>query len=73
MATPWPTEDPGLSRAERRELQSRLIRAGYDLDGKIDGVIGTRTRQAISDLQRRMGTEVNGRASQSVLNALRAQ
>ena len=25
--TPWPTDDPGLSRAERRELQSLLTKA----------------------------------------------
>ena len=35
----WPTDDRGLSRAERRELQERLIRQGYDV-GKPDGAIG---------------------------------
>src|SRR5690606_19048658 len=28
FATPWPTDDPGLSRAERRELQQLLIARG---------------------------------------------
>ena len=27
IQTPWPTDDPGLSRAERRELQALLTRA----------------------------------------------
>ena len=51
LVTPWPTNDPGLSRADRRELQTLLMRRGYDLDGKADGVIGTKTKQAISDFQ----------------------
>ncbi|MGI9462325.1 MAG: lytic murein transglycosylase, partial [Aestuariivirgaceae bacterium] len=35
----WPTRDPGLTRAQRLELQKRLIRAGYDI-GEADGRIG---------------------------------
>lgn len=71
VVTPWPTNDPGLSRAERREVQTLLMRRGYDLDGKADGVIGTKTRQAISDFQAKAGLSPNGRASASVLAALR--
>lgn len=67
----WPTNDPGLSRAERREMQALLMRRGYDLDGKADGVIGTKTKQAISDFQARSGLSPDGRASVSVLAALR--
>jgi lytic murein transglycosylase len=67
----WPTNDPGLSRAERREMQTLLMRRGYDLDGKADGVIGTKTKQAISDFQTRSGMHPDGRASASVLAALR--
>ena len=51
LLTAWPTNDPGLSRADRREMQTLLMRRGYDLDGKADGVIGTKTKQAISDFQ----------------------
>ena len=71
LQTPWPTNDPGLSRADRRELQSRLVQHGYDLQGKIDGVIGDKTREAISDYQSKAGLHQDGRASQSVLAALR--
>ncbi|HNQ76089.1 MAG TPA: peptidoglycan-binding protein, partial [Pseudothauera hydrothermalis] len=68
--TPWPTDDPGLSRAERRELQ-RLLRArGYDI-GEVDGVLGTNTRRAIADLQRQLGWQADGRAGRRLLEHLR--
>ncbi len=72
IQTPWPTDDPGLSRAERRELQSLLIRAGYEV-GEPDGVIGTKTKEAIADYQGRVGLQRNGRASLKVLNSLRGR
>ena len=70
LATPWPTDDPGLSRAERRELQRLLIGRGYDV-GEPDGAIGKKTRDAIADFEQKNGMPVNGRASQKVLEALR--
>ncbi|PSC04874.1 lytic murein transglycosylase [Alsobacter soli] len=71
FVTPWPTNDRGLSRAERRELQALLTRKGYDV-GQPDGAIGNKTREAIADFQVRNGMQRNGRASGSVLDALRA-
>lgn len=71
LVAAWPTNDPGLSRADRREMQTLLMRRGYDLDGKADGVIGTKTKQAISDFQSKSGMRADGRASASVLAALR--
>jgi lytic murein transglycosylase len=70
LVTPWPTDDPGLSRADRRELQSLLVNKGYAI-GNTDGVIGLKTLQAIADYQTRIGMPVKGRASASVLQALR--
>ncbi|WP_459617921.1 lytic murein transglycosylase [Bordetella sp. 2513F-2] len=67
---PWPTDDPGLSRAERRELQQRLIDRGYDI-GKPDGIIGARTRQALQAIQREHGLPADGRAGWKTLQALR--
>lgn len=67
----WPTDDPGLSRAQRRELQRLLIARGYDL-GEPDGMIGARTRQALQAAQRELGLSPDGRAGQKVLKALRA-
>jgi hypothetical protein len=39
IVTPWPTDDPGLSREGRRELQTLLAKRGYDV-GALDGAIG---------------------------------
>ncbi len=66
----WPTDDPGISRANRRELQKLLEKRGYDV-GAPDGAIGAKTRSAIADFQQKVGLEVNGRASQKVLDRLR--
>ncbi len=71
LAAHWPTNDPGLSRAGRREVQTLLIRHGYDLDGKVDGVLGKKTHAAIADFQARVGLTPNGRACASLLAALR--
>lgn len=65
----WPTDDPGLSRAERRELQELLIRQGHDI-GEADGIIGSRTRAAIEAFQASAGLPVDGRAGTRVLRAL---
>lgn len=67
----WPTDDPGLSRAERRELQTLLIARGHDI-GEIDGRIGERSRAAIRAEERRLGRAETGRAGMGVLRALRA-
>lgn len=66
----WPTDDPGLTRAERRELMALLARRGYDI-GEPDGRIGQKTRDAIKDVERRMGWTPTGRPGTKVLEALR--
>jgi hypothetical protein len=71
FATAWPTDDPGLSRAQRREVQERLIALGFDI-GSADGVIGARTRAAIEEFQRGAGLPVDGRAGARVLHALQS-
>ena len=70
IVTPWPTDDPGLSREGRRELQTLLAKRGYDV-GAPDGAIGKKTKEAIADFQQKQGMAVNGRASVKVLEALR--
>jgi membrane-bound lytic murein transglycosylase B len=52
LRTPWPTDDPGLTRAERRHLQQLLLANGYNI-GEADGKIGPATRAAIADAERR--------------------
>jgi glucose-6-phosphate 1-epimerase len=66
----WPTDDAGLSRAERRELQTLLIARGHDI-GEVDGRLGTRSREAIKAEQSQQGWEADGRAGQKLLQALR--
>ena len=47
FVTPWPTDDPGLTRAQVKELQQWLVQKGYT---KVvpDGVQGRNTREAIA-------------------------
>ena len=71
FVTPWPTDDPGLTRAERRELQTLLARRGYDI-GPADGAIGEKTRQAIADVQTKAGLTRDGRPGTKLLNLLRS-
>ncbi len=67
LATPWPTDDPGLSRAQRRELQALLLARGHDI-GSADGIA---TRRAIRAEQQRLGLlPADGRAGRKILDAL---
>lgn len=67
--TSWPTDDPGLSRAQRLELQKLLLAAGYDI-GEADGKIGPASRAGIAEAERRFGMEPTGRAGQKIYRAL---
>jgi|GEM_PF-8768 len=69
----WPTDDPGLGRPERRELQTLLLARGHDI-GQPDGMIGSATRRAIQAEQQRLGLQpADGRAGQRILDALRRE
>lgn len=72
FATSWPTDDPGTSRAERREIQQFLINRGYDI-GAVDGLIGDKTRVAIRQEQTRLGLNSTGRAGQQILRSFRQE
>lgn len=69
LRTPWPTDDPGLSRAERLHLQQLLLANGYDI-GEADGKIGPVTRAAIAEAERSLGMPPTGRAGQKIYHAL---
>ena len=72
FVAPWPTDDPGLSRAQRRELQALLLARGHDI-GSADGIIGNATRRAIQAEQQRLGlSPADGRAGRKILEALQA-
>ncbi|MDX2155192.1 MAG: lytic murein transglycosylase [Hyphomicrobiaceae bacterium] len=68
----WPTHDPPLARAERRELQELLSRMGLDV-GPIDGVLGETTRNAVRQWQRRQGVAEDGWPGSGLLGVLRAR
>ncbi|WP_345121499.1 peptidoglycan-binding protein, partial [Quisquiliibacterium transsilvanicum] len=70
FAAAWPTDDPGLSRAQRRELQALLAERGHDI-GPVDGMIGARSREAIRAEELRLGRAPSGRAGLGILEALR--
>lgn len=65
----WPTDDPGLSRVQRRELQTLLAARGHAI-GEIDGLLGNASRAAIQVEQQRLGWTADGRAGQKLLKAL---
>ena len=71
IVTPWPTDDPLLSREGRKELQALLQKRGYDIGGDPDGHVGTKSKAAIADFESRAGMPVNGRPSVKVLEALK--
>jgi len=67
----WPTDDPGLSRAEFRELQVLLRARGY-CEMKADGADGPITRATIRAEEERRNWPQTGHAGGKLLAALRA-
>jgi hypothetical protein len=69
LVTAWPTDDPGLSRAQRLELQKRLIANGYAI-GEADGRIGPMTREGIRKAEEKLGMAPTGRPGMKIFKAL---
>ncbi|MFT6022137.1 MAG: lytic murein transglycosylase [Ascidiaceihabitans sp.] len=46
--------DAGLSGGQMKQLQSKLQKRGYNV-GKVDGILGARTRDAVQAEQKRLG------------------
>ncbi len=65
----FPPDAQGMTQADRKALQARLTRAGYDTKGA-DGVIGDNTTRAISAYQRAKGLAVTGQPSKALLRHL---
>lgn len=70
--TAWPTDDLGLSREERVVLQNLLLARGHNI-GAADGLIGSKSREAIKVEEARFGMPVTGRAGQKILKRLQGQ
>ncbi|HVW57039.1 MAG TPA: lytic murein transglycosylase [Rhizobiaceae bacterium] len=70
-APAYEKHDPeqGLSLAEMKDLQQKLQAKGHDV-GKIDGVLGSGTREAVRAEQQRLGMPVDGWPTQALLAAL---
>jgi lytic murein transglycosylase len=62
---------PKISFEETRELQEILQRRGYDV-GRIDGVLGLKSRVAIRDMQIKFGLPADGWPTAELLGRLRA-
>ena len=60
----------GMTKADRQELQRRLTAKGFDTEGS-DGVIGAKTRAAISAYQASVGLPVTGEPTLELLRRLR--
>ncbi|MDQ0996773.1 membrane-bound lytic murein transglycosylase B [Phyllobacterium ifriqiyense] len=66
----WNRPFTPITMKEREELQHHLTELGY-YDGKVDGKIGSGSRNAIQAFQTRMGLDPDGHPSKEVLTILR--
>ena len=66
----FPPDAQGMTITDRQDLQRRLTAAGFDTGGT-DGVIGPKTRAAISAWQQRNGITATGEPTLALLQALR--
>lgn len=69
LRTAWPTDDPGLNRAQRKRLQELLIARGF-YKGEADGRIGPVTIAAIKAAQQKAGLKPTGRPGTRILKVL---
>jgi lytic murein transglycosylase len=61
---------PRISFEETRELQQLLTRRGYDV-GRVDGVLGLKSREAIRDMQAKLSLPPDGWPTAELLARLR--
>lgn len=61
--------EPGLSDAQMEQLQMKLQSMGYDV-GDIDGILGAKTREAVRQVQSRLGLPADAWPTPSLLQKL---
>ena len=61
--------DAGLEDSQMKRLQQKLAARGYDV-GKIDGILGARTRAAVQSEQKRLGLPADAWPTTALLSAL---
>lgn len=66
----WPRDDDALSYDERKELQEKLTKKGFDTQGA-DGLIGPNTVSAIRRFQSSLGLVPDGHPTKKLLDLLR--
>lgn len=69
LRTSFPPDANGMTKDDRVALQKGLTSTGFDTGGS-DGVIGPKSRQAISDYQASQGLEKTGNPSLELLRRL---
>jgi membrane-bound lytic murein transglycosylase B len=69
FVTPWPTDDPGLTRAQVRALQAWLVQRGH-AQVVADGVVGRNTRDAIEKERAARGLPAGRRVGQRTMPLL---
>lgn len=72
LTTPWPRAEPPMGLAERVGLQDGLKRLGFD-PGATDGVIGSKTRQALRAYQLARGLPADGFATHALAERVTAE
>ena len=63
------TPDTGLQGAQMKDLQRKLQARGHDV-GKIDGILGSKTRIAVQKEQQRLGLPADAWPTPALLRAL---
>lgn len=61
--------DQGLNDAQMKQLQKKLAGMGYDV-GKIDGILGSGTRNAVQAVQQKLGMPADAWPTPALLNKL---
>ncbi|MGH1463761.1 MAG: lytic murein transglycosylase [Cognatishimia sp.] len=61
--------EPGLAGQQMKQLQRKLQNRGHDV-GKIDGILGAKTRNAVQAEQRRLGLPADAWPTATLLNKL---
>jgi membrane-bound lytic murein transglycosylase B len=66
----WPVQEQPLSLEEREEVQTLLTARGHDV-GKVDGVLGLKSRKAARGFQKELGWPQDGFINKALLEELR--
>jgi len=69
IAAQWPRDEQPLNRDERLALQTALASLGYGI-GKIDGLIGSKSRAALRAWQEKHALPADGFATENLLTRL---